>query len=172
MIRFERAYKDYFEFSSKEDVDYLTMCAWAAKYDIDCVVLFYPDGFYYEIDYNDGRISGDACEIILEAIELATEAVFELVEFYLADSDIFDELSSLRDYQISVDSPGDKEKVFSVLIENAKKTWEEMMLQPFDSELFREKFLDSCMYVATAINLSERTADQEDRGEKGDDPVL
>ena len=93
MNQFVKAYKDYCEFAESEYIDYYSLSRWAAKYNVNCFIIFYPDGFHYEVDYDDGRISGPPCDIIIEAIEQIAEAVFGIIEESIKDPDIFDELS-------------------------------------------------------------------------------
>lgn len=172
MNQFVKAYKEYCEFAESEYVDYYTLNRWAARFNIDCFIIFYPDGFHYEINYDEGRISGPPCEIIIEAIEQIAEAVFSIVEESLEDADIFDELSMMKEYsKIRPEDPHDLEKLREELIKCGLESCQEMIDSIQDEEVFREKFLDMVMFISAYINVNEGSVHRKDTTEKADDLV-
>lgn len=172
MNQFVKAYKDYREFAESEYIDYYSLNRWASKFNINCFIIFYPDGFHYEVDYDEGRISGPPCEIIIEAIEQIAEAVFAIVEEYMDDPDIFDELSAMRTYSdIRPENCCDTDKLKEELLKNGLESCREMIGSIGDSEKFREKFLDTVMFLSAYINVEEGSIHREDTPEKTDDLV-
>lgn len=170
MNQFAKAYKDYCEFAKSEYIDYYTLTRWASKFDIDCFIIFYPDGFHYEVEYHEGRISGPPCEIIIDTIEQISEAVFSIVEESFDDVDIFDELSVMRDYSDFLpDNMDDGDKLKDELLKKGLESCEEMVQAMSDGLKFREKFLDMVMFLSAYINIDERKICKEDSGETGND---
>lgn len=152
MNQYERAYKDYCEYSKKEEIDYVSLYRWAMTFNIQAIIMFYPEGFSFEIDYDEGTLSSQPKDDIIEAIEDMAESLFSIIEGYLDEPDIFSEMAQLRDCVIHGIEESDIEKLEALMMDKAKECWLEMVeMSPKDPD-FREKFLDMCMYIATAIN--------------------
>lgn len=156
MNHYEKAYKDYCEFAGTGDIDYLTMYSWAAKFNVQCIIMMYPEGFCYEVDYEDGRISGPPHDNILDAIEDVAEALFAIIETALEPHDIFDDLSGLRDAaEIHLEEGESPEVLIDPILREAVESWSRMLSFNPGSQQFKDNFLEACIYISSLISTME-----------------
>jgi hypothetical protein len=156
---YEKAYRDYCEFSGTEDIDYFTMYSWAAKFNVQCIIMMYPEGFSYEIEYDKGRMSGPSHDNILDAIEDIAEALFSIIEAALEPNDIFDDLSGLRDVaEIHLEDGESPEKLIEPMLREAMDEWAKMMSFNPGSQQFKDSFIEACIYISSLISTVETYA--------------
>jgi hypothetical protein len=153
---YEKAYRDYCEFAGTEEIDYFTMCSWAAKFNVQCVIMMYPEGFCYEVEYEDGRISGPPHDNILDAIEGVAEALFAIIETALEPHDIFDDLSGLRDAaEIHLEEGESPEVLIEPMLKEGMDSWSRMLSFNPGSQQFKDNFLEACIYISSLISIME-----------------
>ena len=155
--QFERAYRDYCNFAESQYIEYPTLSRWASRFGINCYIILCPEGFYHQIDYQDGTLSGPPSEIILETVDMIVEAVFSIVDRMLENMGIFDELERIREYAVIPPDGRDLEiDLISDLLSHGLESCEEMIDNIDNHEKFKEKFLDAVVYLTNYINLNER----------------
>ena len=168
MIHYEKAYRDYCEFSGTNDIEYFMMYSWAAKFNIQCIIMMYPEGFCYEIDYEEGRLSGPPHDNIIDAIECVAEALFAIIETELEPNDIFHDLAGLRDCaEIRLEEGESPEVLIEPMLREAMDSWSKMLSFNPGSQQFKDNFLEACIYISSLISTMET---HEQKTKKKDRP--
>jgi hypothetical protein len=154
---YERAYRDYCNYAGKEEIDYFTMYSWAMNHGIQSLIIMYPEGFCYEIDYDEGRISGPPKNNIIEAIEDVAEAIFAIIETKLEPHDIFDDLAGLRDAaEITLAEGESPEALIEPLLKEASERWSTMLSFDPTSKHFKDNFIEACIFISSLISTLEK----------------
>lgn len=170
MIHYEKAYRDYCESSGSDEIEYFKMYSWAAKFNVSCIIMMYPEGYCYEIDYSEGRISGEPRDNIIEAIEDVAEAVFAIIETELEPHDIFHDLGSLRDCaEIHLEEGESPEVLIEPMLREAMNSWSNMLSFNPGSKQFKDNFLEACIYISSLISTMESHEQQKTKKEAGAD---
>jgi hypothetical protein len=169
VIQYEKAYKDYRESTGLDEIEYFAMYSWASKFNIQCIIMVYPEGFCYELDYDEGRISGPPRSNIIDSIEDVAETIFGLIETYLEPHGIFDDLSNLRDAaEINLKEGESPEALINPMIREAMESWSKMLSFNPGSRQFKDNFLEACIYISSLISIMENYEEKTKKSNRSD----